>query len=784
MRQIRQTIYSWCIFSCCLLTALALYPLPQASAQLPAATLSSLQPVGANPGSAVEVKITGVNLEQVSALQFSHPGITAVQKMKQDPKQKDKQIPVANTFLVTVKPDVPLGVYDVRALSHYGLSSPRSFVVSNLPETVEQEPNDDLEHAQEMQVKSTTDGVITGGDYDVYRFQAKQGQRLLILCEAKQIDAFWEPILTLYDASGKQIQEARDPTFHDLILDFTAPKDGEYSVRVHDLLYAQNRYVGGNNNPCYYRLTINDAPYIDYVFPPAAKAGTQTSFTLYGRNLPGGKATAQLLPCGKPLEALTVEIDVPETAPAKPAIETFQRLRFGSMVAAPSDSMEGFAYRLPAENGPSNSVFIGFATAPVVAEQEPNDTSESPQMVNVPCEIAGRFATVGDRDWYDFEAKKGDVYQIEVLSQRLGVGTDAFLVLQQVNADGTAKDLQEIDDQTLAGIGRRTRVLNVGKYSFNSKTDDPGYRFKVPADGKYRILLRDMYFMTRGDDRFVYRLSIRKEQPDFRLVTATHYPEDLGPQNRNREPWSTLLRRGGVERIDVLVYRWDGFTGDIRLHVKGLPPGVTCEETTVRPYQQTAALIFKADQSVKNWQGPIQVIGEAVIDGKQETRVAEGSAVMALGRTARFVPRSRRTRETILSVTEEQAPCLVTIGAGKVWKTPADTKIKVPVQVTRYGDFKGAVQLIPVVNPDKISSKVMTIPADKDSGEVEIVVDKRAITGPHQMVFEVKTDVQYSKIKADGTPGSPRKLSIRIPTTQINVQVEPVPTGKQEKPAT
>lgn len=773
------SIISFSLLQFCALMVIDTSPV---QAQLPAATLSSLQPTGANRGAEVEVKITGVNLEQVVSLHFSHPGITAVPKMKQDPKSKTATIP--DTFIVTVKPDVPLGIYEVRASGAYGMTSPRSFVISQLPEILESEPNNTLDEAQKVPDKGIINGVISSGDYDVFQFTARQGQRLLLLCEAKQIDSYWEPVLTLFDSAGRQLKESRDTTFHDLILDFTPPADGVFTVRVHDLLYADNRYVGGNNNPCYYRLTINDGPYIDYVYPPAGKPGTKSTFTLFGRNLPGSTASEYLLPDGKPLEQLQVQIDVPATVASKPALETFQRLRFGSMVSAPSDSMDGFEYRLPAKKEPSNSVFIGLATEKIIAEQEPNDTAESPQRIDIPCEITGRFATRGDRDWYEFKAKQGEIFQIEVLSQRLGVGTDPFLVLQQVKPDGTAQDLQEIDDQTLAGIGRRTRVLNTGRYSFNSKTDDPGYRFVAPADSVYRIMLRDMYFMTRGDSRFVYRLSIRKEHPDFRLVTATHYPEDLGPQNRNREPWSTLLRRGGQERIDVLVYRWDGFEGDIKLHVEGLPSGVTCEPTTVRPYQQTVALIFHAADNVKNWQGPIQVIGEAVIADQPETRIAESSAVMSLGRTARFVPRSRRTMQTILSVTKEQAPFLVTIGKGKTWSTQADTKIKVPVTVTRRGDFKEAVQLIPVVNPDNISSKVITIPAGKSTGEVEIVVDNKAITGPHQMVFEVKTDVQYSKIKADGTQSAPRRISVRLPTNQINLLITPDSKAVNAAPAT
>ena len=35
-------------------------------------------------------------------------------------------------------------------------------------------------------------------------------------------------------------------------------------------------------------------------------------------------------------------------------------------------------------------------------------------------------------DWFTFEAKKGDAYWIEVISQRLGLVTDPFVLVQRV----------------------------------------------------------------------------------------------------------------------------------------------------------------------------------------------------------------------------------------------------------------------------------------------------------------------------------------------------------------
>ena len=44
--------------------------------------------------------------------------------------------PELHRFRVTVAPDVPPGIYEVNARARLGLTAPRAFAVSNLPETV------------------------------------------------------------------------------------------------------------------------------------------------------------------------------------------------------------------------------------------------------------------------------------------------------------------------------------------------------------------------------------------------------------------------------------------------------------------------------------------------------------------------------------------------------------------------------------------------------------------------------------------------------------------------
>ena len=82
--------------------------------------------------------------------------------------------------------------------------------------------------------------------------------------------------------------------------------------------------------------------------------------------------------------------------------------------------MDALAYRVSSPQGASNALLIGFATAPVVPEQEPNDEPAQAQAVTLPCELAGQFYPLRDRDWVSFEAKAGQALWIEVFSSGSG----------------------------------------------------------------------------------------------------------------------------------------------------------------------------------------------------------------------------------------------------------------------------------------------------------------------------------------------------------------------------
>jgi len=162
--------------------------------------------------------------------------------------------------------------------------------------------------------------------------------------------------------------------------------------------------------------------------------GTKNKYDLYGRNLPGGATTQLKSVDGKPLEQLAVEIELPGDSAAR------QRLITGLPLKPADAVLDGIEYRLSTSKGVSNPVLLSFATAPVVIEQEPNDKPERAQKISLPCEVAGQFYPAGDSDWFSFEAKKDEIYWVELFSRRLGSPTASFALVQRVTKNDKGEE--------------------------------------------------------------------------------------------------------------------------------------------------------------------------------------------------------------------------------------------------------------------------------------------------------------------------------------------------------
>lgn len=204
---------------------------------------------------------------------------------------------------------------------------------------------------------------------------------------------------------------------------------------------------------------------------------------------------------------------------------------------------------------------LGLAAAPVVVEQEPNNKPSQAQRITPPCEVTGQFYPATEQDWFTFEAKAGEVFWIEVFSQRLGLMTDPFVLVQRVTkndkGEETAADVLELADQD----------TNLGEREFNTVSRDPGGRFEAKEAGTYRVMVRDLFQRAEKSPRFVYRLSVRREAPDFRLAAVSVVPK-YKADAKNIDIGVPVLRRGETVMMRVMAFRRDGFNGEIALAIE------------------------------------------------------------------------------------------------------------------------------------------------------------------------------------------------------------------------
>jgi hypothetical protein len=713
----------------------------------PKPRLNVLTPTGGKAGTTFEVGFAGTELEEPQSLYFSHPGIKAVPlippppkidtKDKVDPKKPAPPPPPVTKFSVTIDKDVPPGLYDVRFVGKHGISNPRVFEVGLLNEVAEKEPNNDVEQAQKVEIGTTINGTISAPtDVDYCSFAGKKGQRVLIHCLCASLDSRLHPEMDLIDPSGRKIANHRPEPERDGLLDATLPADGDYAVRLVHFTYT----LGGPEY--FYRLSISTAPYVDAVFPPMIEPGKTASVTLYGRNLPGGQPDQAAVLDRQVLDKLVVKV----TAPNDPGAA--QRLAYGGRVSPVGITLDGFEYRLQAPAGPSNPSLITYAKAPVVIENDNNDTPETAQELPVPCEVAGRIDRKGDRDWYVIHCKKGDTYIFELFSHRLGAPTMMYVKIRN-QAAKPPQDIIVLDDNP-------ETLSTKGLYSVTR--DPPTYKFTAPADGKYHVFVASHLSDNLADPTHIYRLRISPEKPDFRLIVMA--TEDYRPD-------AGLVGQGGQETYTVFAARQDGFKGDILLTMEGLPPGVTCPPQVLSANMKSTHLVVTAADNAAPFTGEVKVSGSAVIAGQKVLREARPASITWPTQPQQNVPTITRLDRSLVLAVRDKAPARLIAEPDKAVVSLGD-KLNLKLKLQRVAvDFKGNFQVTPVPGelPAGITFGNLLFAPGKDDQTAVMAVAANTPPGTYNVVFRGFAPI---------SPGPKAKpVNTILPSTPVQVTVLP-----------
>jgi hypothetical protein len=202
-------------------------------------------PMGLPAGKTTKLELRGLHLHTVTAVSGSVGKVKLLGKDKvgvpnglDASRVGDSRVTLEFTAPPETKGDIK---GEIKSEVEFKLTSPEGKATARIPLepasiVAEKEPNDSFKQAQPIQIGDTVAGVIDRNqDVDVFRFEGKKGQRVLIDVIAARRGSGLDAFLSVYDGEGQLLQSVDDVAgSRDASLTLTLPRDGGYYVVVSD----------------------------------------------------------------------------------------------------------------------------------------------------------------------------------------------------------------------------------------------------------------------------------------------------------------------------------------------------------------------------------------------------------------------------------------------------------------------------------------------------------------------------------------------------------------------
>lgn len=507
--------------------------------------LNTIMPRGVQRGHEHVLTFSGARLQETQEVFLYADGVTV-----KNIEQVD-----ANNVKVTVEiaADCRLGSHVAQLRTTSGISEYRTFFVGAMAEVAEVEPNNEFDKPQPIEHNLTVTGVVTSEDVDHYRIQATAGQRISVEIEGVRLgNQLIDPYIAILDEKRFEVH-ARDDTpllKQDCFISFVAPEDATYTILVRDASY------GGNGN-CHYRMHVGNYPRPGLAFPAGGQIGTEAEIQLLGD--PTGPITHKVA------------------------------------VAAPGRYSSGLFYSDDQGVTPSPIAFRASELVNVM-DVEPNSGFDNSTKVAVPSALNGKLQEPGDQDWYSFECKQGQVFDIDVFAQRINSPLDVV-----INVYGPDKNhIQGNDD---------------------SRGSDSYYRFTAPGDGLFYIRVRDL--LGRGGEDGVYRVEISPPKAGLaisipRVARYSQYRQSIFVPKGNR--FATLISASRAN-----------FGGELKLLQDQLPAGITMHAMPMAANLNLMPVVFEAAADAEIGGQLVDLNASHVDDAKNIKGGYRNSAMLVLG---------------------------------------------------------------------------------------------------------------------------------------------------------
>jgi hypothetical protein len=540
---------------------------------------------------------------------------------------------------LAVAADCRLGIHAVRLRTASGISDLRTFTVGALPIVAEVEPNSDFAAPQPVPWGCTVQGIVQNEDVDYFVVEAKAGERIVAELEGIRLGyTFFDPYLAI-------LNEKR----FDLCA-VVAPEDGKYIVQVRESAY------GGDDNSKY-RLHIGKFPRPLAVLPAGGKPGETLNIHWIGDA--AGERTTQI------------------TIPTEPS-ESFGLFAEDEFGISPS---------------PNNIRVVDLDNA---IEVEPNDTTAQASSAVAPGALNGVIEKPGDRDFFKFAAKAGQVFEIRVYARNvLRSPLDSVLVVHRANGGPLASN----DD---------------------SNGPDSYLRFTAPAEEEYFVQIYD--HLLAGGPHYAYRIEIAPVQPTLTMGL---------PERQQYVPTTLTVPTGNRMALMVSAARAN-WGGDLNVALEGMPTGMTIQASTMTAAQTLIPVLFTAAADAAPSGALADLVGRPVDPNLSLVGHFSQRTMLVRGQNNRDV--WGHDADRMACVISEAVPFEIEIVQPQV-PIVRSGLMDLKVRAKRQEGFNQPIAISFLYNPPGIgSSGAISIPGDQSEATIPVSANGGAAIGKWPIV--------------------------------------------------
>jgi hypothetical protein len=155
---------------------------------------------------------------------------------------------------------------------------------------------------------------------------------------------------------------------------------------------------------------------------------------------------------------------------------------------------------------------------------------------------------------------------------------------------------------------------------------------------------------------------------------------------------------------------------------------------------------LSADDHAGNWIGPLRVVGKAGAGKAELAREARGGSMLwNVNDPAADSVQSRVTRDLVLSVVgTESAPISLATAENKVWEAAKGGNLKIPLKITRRGEFTASLKLKAAGLPALDSLKEIDVDGKATESTLQIDLSQQKLPpGTYTFYLQTQTPGKY-----------------------------------------